>query len=88
MEIDNMKKFIGKIQTKVVDHKGTEYTPVVYDLGYGHNSIIFEGVNGVCVGCWGVDSILTTSDKMYLDFGQGWYVTGLDQIKEELKAFL
>lgn len=84
-----MKKLIGTVKTTVVDHKGTEYAPVVYDLGYKGNSVIFEATtNGVKCGCWGVDSILSCGDKLYLDFGQGWYVTGLDQIKEELRQFL
>lgn len=84
-----MKKLIGKITTQVVDNHGTPYTPVVYDVGYEGNSIIFEGDDGVCCGCWGVRSLATcTQDNLYLDFGQGWYVTGMKAIREELKTFM
>lgn len=84
-----MKTLIGKIQTQVVDNHGTSYTPVVYDLGYEGNSVIFEGDNGVKCGCWGVDTLARGSqDNHYLDFGQGWYVTGMNAIRKDLKRFM
>ena len=84
-----MKVYIKRIATQVVDNHGIMYSPVVYDLGYDEKSVIFEGVDGVKCGSWGVRTLaLGKDDTLYLDFGQDWYVTGVEKIREELKTFL
>lgn len=40
------------------------------------------------VGCWHSETLLKglTGDKLYIDFGQRWCVTGISAILDELRA--
>ena len=74
-----MKTLVAKLDAVVVDNQGAEYVPCIYTMKDGQEPcVIFEGVNGVDKGCWSVSTLaLITHDNLYLDFGQGWYVTGM-----------
>jgi hypothetical protein len=41
-----------------------------------------------CCGRWGLQHIYPGSDRLYLDFGQGWSVTGISEAVKETEQIL
>ena len=82
-------KLIATLDGIVVDNHGTEYSITIEDTGrkWGYN-VVFNGTNGVRCGGWGPKSLSTVDDNMYLDFGQGWYVTGLLKIRSQFVQYI
>jgi predicted RNA-binding Zn-ribbon protein involved in translation (DUF1610 family) len=74
------------LRTKVVDNHGNEYDAYLED---GKLGAILK-VKGKYGGSgWYLSSLLNTSDdKIYLDYGQGWYVTGLRKLLDEARKHI
>lgn len=75
----------SNLRTKVIDNHGNEYDAWLEDEKHG---AVLKVKGRYGASSWYVSSIIGASgvidDKIYLDFGQNWYITGMKKLMNEV----
>jgi hypothetical protein len=77
-----------RLKTPCKDNTGREYTAYLYNDDNYSNGLPGLKFEGAPSGWWLKTLKDHTSDRLYIDFGQGWYCVNIQEILQEIRDLL